>query len=506
MYKKALMVLIVGLAIFYGAAMLKYLFFTQLGTINPSPLAALPTPPALLATEAVPIEAVPRIDVVFTIDSTGSMGDEIEVVKENIRNIINDISQGQPAPDVRYGIVVYRDRGDEYVTKYWQFTRELPKIQAALASIRAYGGGDKPESVNEALHVTLHKMEWDQQAKTKMIFLIGDAGPNNYPNDFRWEEEIKYAQQQNITVNTIACSGMEAHEQQVFNEISSNSNGLFAQLTYRQEYARADGSRVVVIEEGARKLEVSSGVAEREWVRGADELLARGDAKELSSSAAEYDEPSYASGGDGGATSDVVETTSSDGYIAAAKPAAEPPAAPRDMAEAKSDRGYAGETRARASGIVSAPVSNKTNNLNTVLAETIKSAARRQGVTYGTPLTSAFDLKGVDCNVKTPRQLLIDNRETLQSFLGTTAGVDLSRIDFNNQIVLAIFLGRSPADTTITVNSLHLHGNEVLVNVKRQAGASAPATTAPFQLIVLPRQVGSIKLDAKSFFVRLDIN
>src|SRR5439155_104760 len=68
---------------------------------------------------------VPRIDVAFALDTTGSMGDEIDVVKEKIVEIARNVSAGQPRPDVRFGIVAFRDRGDAYVTRAFPFSREI---------------------------------------------------------------------------------------------------------------------------------------------------------------------------------------------------------------------------------------------------------------------------------------------------------------------------------------------------------------------------------------------
>ena len=57
-------------------------------------------------------QEAPRLDVVFLLDATGSMGDEIDAVKEKIQEMISQIAVGDPAPDVRFGIVAYRDRRD----------------------------------------------------------------------------------------------------------------------------------------------------------------------------------------------------------------------------------------------------------------------------------------------------------------------------------------------------------------------------------------------------------
>src|SRR5437868_15124335 len=91
---------------------------------------------------------VPRIDVAFALDTTGSMGDEIDVVKEKIVEIARKLSAGQPAPDVRFGIVAFRDRGDLYVTRTFPFSREIADVEKTLRTLHAAGGGDEPGRVH----------------------------------------------------------------------------------------------------------------------------------------------------------------------------------------------------------------------------------------------------------------------------------------------------------------------------------------------------------------------
>src|SRR5204862_2016882 len=117
---------------------------------------------------------VPRIDVAFALDTTGSMGDEIDVVKEKIVAIARNVSAGQPRPDVRFGIVAFRDRGDAYVTKAFPFSREIADVQKTLRSLDAEGGGDEPESVAEGLYAAVHELQWDFSKSTaRLIFLVG---------------------------------------------------------------------------------------------------------------------------------------------------------------------------------------------------------------------------------------------------------------------------------------------------------------------------------------------
>lgn len=176
-----------------------------------------------------------KIDVLFLIDSTGSMSDEIHVVKVKIEQIIYEVQNGTPKPDVRYAIVTYRDRGDIYITRAFDFTEDLNDIKAFLYGINAGGGGDGPESVNEGLHVAINNCSWGNDDSIKMIFLIGDAPPHmDYPDDYDYREEIKIAQQKQIKIHTIGCSGITYYTNGVtiFEEIAEKTGGTYQELIY----------------------------------------------------------------------------------------------------------------------------------------------------------------------------------------------------------------------------------------------------------------------------------
>lgn len=533
MYKRAALVLVLGVAVFYSAALTK-LFLSQ--KVETPPIVTNPIPPIVVPPPNN--TGAPRIDVVFTIDSTSSMGDEIEIVKNNIRNIISEISQGQPAPDVRYGIVTYRDRYDEYVTKSWPFTRDVQEISRALSSIVAAGGGDKPEDVASGLHVTLHNMDWDSQARSKIVFLIGDAGPHSYPDGYRWEDELVFAQRNNISINTVACSGIWPAEEQVFNNMSSSSNGQFSHLTYKQEVAKADGSRAVVIEEAGRSYEVSKTVGDKDWVRGADELIARNEAKEVAAPPPSYSSPiattsteakaeklrddelddlkggvdgAVVGGVAGGVVAGKVANLPMPSEMTAKKQSEASMKAKESLAKDSSSVGVAQKVAAAplatsspgAMAIQGISVGNKTNNLSSVLAGQIKQAARQQGAVYGTLISPAFDFKGTNSGVTTARKIFVDSKSQLQNLLGSSSSVDISKIDFNNQVVIAVFLGQVTSGSTVSISKIALNGNELIVTLNQQAGSSS-STTTPFHLVVIPRQVGTTRLDAKNIFVKFE--
>src|SRR5690348_8163032 len=138
----------------------------------------------------------PRIEVVFCLDTTGSMGGLIEGAKQKIWSISNQIASGKPTPDLKIGLVAYRDRGrDEYVTRIVELTDDLDAIHGKLREFRAAGGGDAPESVNQALDDAVNKIKWSTDKKTlRIIFLVGDAPPHmDYSDDVKYPDTCKKA-------------------------------------------------------------------------------------------------------------------------------------------------------------------------------------------------------------------------------------------------------------------------------------------------------------------------
>ena len=124
----------------------------------------------------------PRIEVVFVLDTTGSMSGLIEAAKQKIWSIANTLAMAKPTPEIKMGLVAYRDRGDAYVTSLTDLTDDFDAVYADLMAFKAEGGGDTPESVNQALRGR-HAVPWSADPKTyKCIFLVGDAPPHmDYP-------------------------------------------------------------------------------------------------------------------------------------------------------------------------------------------------------------------------------------------------------------------------------------------------------------------------------------
>jgi Mg-chelatase subunit ChlD len=119
------------------------------------------------------------VEVAFVLDTTGSMGPLIEGAKRKIWSIATSIFDANPNADIRIGLVAYRDIGDDYVTKRVDLTADIQELYAKLLDLHAQGGGDWPESVNEALDVAVNKLSWSRGSEAcRILFLIGDAPPH----------------------------------------------------------------------------------------------------------------------------------------------------------------------------------------------------------------------------------------------------------------------------------------------------------------------------------------
>jgi hypothetical protein len=210
------------------------------------------------------------------------MQSEIDNVKAKTKEIVAKLAGGKPSPVIRVGLVAYRDRGDEYVTKVFPFTEDIDKMVKDISGLQANGGGDTPEAVNEALHASVHDLAWSSDKKTlKLLFLIGDAGPKHYANDYDWHTEARQAVASGIQINTVGCQGLEtsmspAEGVDVFKEIAHLADGKFEPLSYRHEIAEAGGRKVTVVSSGGALYKMAGSAGAAEWKDGAAKLAAEG--------------------------------------------------------------------------------------------------------------------------------------------------------------------------------------------------------------------------------------
>lgn len=230
---------------------------------------------------APPFPERPQIDVVFVVDSRGSMQDEIRSVKTHIEKIMREVQGGQPRPDLRVGIVTYRDYEDEereYLYRKFDLSHDIEAVVDFLREIEAYGGGDHPEAVEFGLKVAIHEMEWREQYvlqngqisdmvypnSKKLIFLIGDAAPHGFgsgdrsylqgpPTRFTYKDMIEDAVEKGISIYTVSGSGIDGAGIRVWRQIAEKTGGRYTHLDYVRrdidDYYQQEGVDVAFVEE-----------------------------------------------------------------------------------------------------------------------------------------------------------------------------------------------------------------------------------------------------------------
>jgi hypothetical protein len=183
------------------------------------------------------------LDVLFLIDATGSMSDEIQKLQESIQSIATRIDRLPSKPEVRFAMTIYRDRGDLFVSRTYDFTPDVKQFSAALDEVRADGGGDTPESLNEALHQAVFLPEWRGEDAVQLIFLVADAAPHlDYDQDDDYAADMQTAAERGIKIFSVASSGLDDQGEYIFRQIAQFTQGRFIFLTYGPGGAPGDST------------------------------------------------------------------------------------------------------------------------------------------------------------------------------------------------------------------------------------------------------------------------
>ena len=170
----------------------------------------------------------PAMEMVFVLDTTGSMGGLLTGAKERIWGIVNEVMQTSSLSSVKVGLVAYRDRGDQYVTQVLPLTDDLDKVYSTLMDYEAQGGGDEPENVRRALAEGVSKAGWSRTSpgNAQILFLVGDAPPHDYADEPNPLTTVDLAVKQGIIVNTIQC-GSSATTERVWEAIARRGQGQY---------------------------------------------------------------------------------------------------------------------------------------------------------------------------------------------------------------------------------------------------------------------------------------
>ncbi len=173
-----------------------------------------------------------NLDIAFVVDATGSMGDEISYLQSELLDVLKKVEGNLKNTSVRYGSVFYRDKGDEYVTRKFDFSENAEDLISFIKKQKAAGGGDTPEAVVEALQVSVDELKWSSGNSAKIMFLILDAPPHRSDENITiLYEKIKAAAQKGITIIPLAASDTDKQTEYLMRTFALMTNGTYTFLT-----------------------------------------------------------------------------------------------------------------------------------------------------------------------------------------------------------------------------------------------------------------------------------
>ncbi|MGB0929698.1 MAG: carboxypeptidase regulatory-like domain-containing protein [Chitinophagales bacterium] len=173
-----------------------------------------------------------QADILFVVDATSSMSDEIKYLKAELKSVVSEVQTQRTNLNIRLGSVFYRDHGDEYVTKKSGFSAQIDQTIEFLQNNRAGGGGDYEEAVEEALQVGIEKMQWSEDAVARLLFLVLDAPPHPTKEIIaRLQKLTAKAAEKGIRIIPIGASGLNKSTEYLMRSLALATNGTYTFLT-----------------------------------------------------------------------------------------------------------------------------------------------------------------------------------------------------------------------------------------------------------------------------------
>ena len=181
------------------------------------------------------------VDIVFIFDTTGSMGEEIARLKQALEVIHMNIAAAAPRAEIRFGMVLYRDRGEDYVTRTIPLTSDRKHFQRELNRVQVAGGGDRPEDLQSALKTALKTMEWNRRG-IRMGYVITDAPPHmDYGQQYTYLHAAREARRLGVKLFTVGTGGLEVRGEYVLRQIAHFTQAKYIFLTYGEKGESSGG-------------------------------------------------------------------------------------------------------------------------------------------------------------------------------------------------------------------------------------------------------------------------
>jgi hypothetical protein len=172
--------------------------------------------------------SVDELDVAIVLDTTGSMGDEMEFIQTEITSIVDSVRRNAGNVDVRIGVVAYRDDGDEYVVKSFGMSNGAVAARNAIAALDAGGGGDTPEAMDKAMQAA-ERLQWRPNA-AKAVLVIADAPPHDEGMKATLDAANRM-RSAGIQIVPVAASDTDDTAQYVMRTMAAMTHGRYIFLT-----------------------------------------------------------------------------------------------------------------------------------------------------------------------------------------------------------------------------------------------------------------------------------
>lgn len=179
-------------------------------------------------------KAVKKLDLMLMIDTTGSMGDELRYITEELKDVVKRVAGSNEAIAIRTSVNFYRDETDEYVVKFFDFREDIDECIKQLSEQEANGGGDYPEAVHKALDNAVNGHTWDEDA-VKLCFLVLDAPPHSKEEVQGVNESlvksVTSAAEKGIRIIPVVASGADDDTEYLCRSFAAVTGGTFIYLT-----------------------------------------------------------------------------------------------------------------------------------------------------------------------------------------------------------------------------------------------------------------------------------
>jgi len=173
-----------------------------------------------------------NVDIIWAVDATGSMGDEIEYLKTELLDVIGRAKASNRDLSFRMGTTFYRDEGDEYIAKNSGLSDDISKTVEFIRQQHAGGGGDMPEAVHSALEEAIFNQKWSDNAIARICFLVLDASPHQSPEVIAsLQRSIREAARRGIRLVPVTASGIQKDTEFLMKFFGLATNGTYVFLT-----------------------------------------------------------------------------------------------------------------------------------------------------------------------------------------------------------------------------------------------------------------------------------